>query len=160
MFRARDASWGKGLWIRAGGEADFSDAEVDFVAGVGEHIAHGLRTAVLISACRDEVVLPEGPGMVVVRDDNGLESLTGQAERWLEEFPPEGLELPSVVCQVAREARVLADTADRVLRLGRGCGSPLVAGCWCTAHAFTPPGGSHGRRRSCSSLPVASTSRH
>ncbi len=35
--------------------------------------------------------------MLVLRNDDSLESLTGDARRWLDELPAEGPELPSVV---------------------------------------------------------------
>jgi DNA-binding CsgD family transcriptional regulator len=38
-----------------------------------------------------------------------LESLTGEAERWLDELPADGTGLPSVVYGVARQARARAD---------------------------------------------------
>jgi DNA-binding CsgD family transcriptional regulator len=112
MFRARGVSWGRGLWLRAEGDPDFSDAEVEFIAGIGEHVAHGLRTALLLHAWPDDDSRADGPGMVVLRADEAVESLTSEAERWLDEFPAEGLELPSVVYQVAQHARARADTGE------------------------------------------------
>jgi len=132
MFRTRGVCWGRGLWLRSEGDPDFADAEVEFIASVAEHVAHGLRTGLLIRSIRDDVALPEPPGMVVLRDDDTVESLTVEAERWLDDFPPEGLELPSIVYQVARHASMLADTG--------GSGPPararvrLRSGRWLLVH--------------------------
>ena len=136
VFRARGACWGQGCLTRAEGEPEFSRAEVDFVAGICEHVAHGLRTALLIETCRDAAALAEPPGMVVLHDDGALESLTGEAERWLAELPTDGLELPSVVYEVAGRARARADAhAD-----AEGPGTPararvrLPSGRWLLVH--------------------------
>jgi DNA-binding CsgD family transcriptional regulator len=132
MFRSRGVCWGRGLWLRTGGEPDFSDAEVDFVASISAHVAHGLRTALLIGSGDPDVAPDDPPGMVVLRDDDTVESLTSEAERWLDEFPDESLELPSIVYQVARRASVLADTG--------GSGAPargrvrLRSGRWLLVH--------------------------
>jgi DNA-binding CsgD family transcriptional regulator len=139
-FRAGGACWGVGCLTRAEGDPEFNNAEVDFVAGICEHVGHGLRTALLIEACQDAAVV-EPPGMVVLRDDDALESRSGEAERWLSELPQEGLELPSVVYQVARRARARADAG--------GSGPPararvrLPSGRWLLVHGarLHPTGG-------------------
>jgi DNA-binding CsgD family transcriptional regulator len=144
MFRARGVCWGRAAWIRAEGEPDFSHAEVAFLAGIGEHVAQGLRTGQLIDAYRDEVGWPDPPGMVIVGDDDSLESLTGEAETWLRELSAlenlrahkplraEDVEVPGVISQVAKQARILADTG--------GPGPPararvrLPSGRWLSVH--------------------------
>jgi DNA-binding CsgD family transcriptional regulator len=104
-FRAGGVCWGVACLTRAERDPDFSAAEADFVGGISEHVAHGLRTALLSEACRDAAGAAEPPGLVVLRDDGALESLTGEAERWLDELSADGLELPSVIYEVAARAR-------------------------------------------------------
>jgi DNA-binding CsgD family transcriptional regulator len=111
-FRAGGACWGVGCLTRGEDEPGFSAAEVAFVAGICEHVAHGLRSGLLIEACHDVAAIAEPPGMLVLRDDDTLESLTGEAQRWLDELPADDLELPSVVYGVARRARVCAHAGD------------------------------------------------
>jgi DNA-binding CsgD family transcriptional regulator len=121
-FRAGGLCWGVACLTRAERDADFSAAEVEFVAGICEHVAHGLRSGFLTEACRDATAGEEPPGMVVLRDDGALESLTGEAERWLDEMPRDGLELPSVVYEVASRARSRFDEG--------GSGPPARARVW------------------------------
>ncbi len=79
------------------------------MAGLGEHVAHGLRSAQLIEGVETPTALAEPAGMVVLRDDDTLESFGGEAERWLRELPADHLELPLVVYEVAQRARMRAD---------------------------------------------------
>lgn len=107
-FRTGETCWGVANLTRA--EGDFSDAEVDFVRGISEHVAHGLRTGLLLDACQDGGAMIESPGMVILSDDDSLESLSGEARRWLGELPAvDGLELPMVVYAVARRARACSE---------------------------------------------------
>jgi DNA-binding CsgD family transcriptional regulator len=50
------------------------------------------------------------PGLVVLQDDGSVDSISDQALEWLGELPEEGKELPTVLYEVARRARLLADT--------------------------------------------------
>jgi GAF domain-containing protein len=47
MFCAGEVCWGSVALVRDEGQPDFSDQEIAFVARVAEHIAHGLRDALL-----------------------------------------------------------------------------------------------------------------
>jgi DNA-binding CsgD family transcriptional regulator len=131
-FRGDGVCWGVACLTRAERDPDFSSAEVDFLAGICEHVAHGLRTGLLLEACRDGATAAEPPGIVVLRDDGALESLTGEAGRWLDELPRDGLELPGVIYEVAARARS---------RLAEGSSGPpararvrLASGHWLVVH--------------------------
>jgi DNA-binding CsgD family transcriptional regulator len=50
------------------------------------------------------------PGLVVLQDDGSVDSISDQAVEWLGELPKEGKELPTILYEVARRARLLADT--------------------------------------------------
>jgi DNA-binding CsgD family transcriptional regulator len=131
VFRAGGVCWGAACLTRAEGAPAFTTAEVDFVAGICSHVGHGLRSG-LLHVSPDDAAAAEPPGMVVLRDDGAVESLTGEAERWLEQLPAEGLELPSVVYEVAARARSRFDEG--------GTGPParvrvrLPSGRWLLAH--------------------------
>jgi DNA-binding CsgD family transcriptional regulator len=136
VFRAAGVCWGSVALVRDEGQPDFSDKEVAFVARVGEHIAHGLRDALL-----RETVTAAGtdraPGVIVLDGDGSVRSLTDQARFWLEQLPPDrgsGLELPAVVHAVARRAlmRVASDRAARSSATVR-----LISRRWLSLHAAT-----------------------
>src|SRR5262249_42051263 len=65
-----------------------------------------LRLALLREADVEET--ESAPGMIVLRDDLTIESLTSQARHWLERVPADrgtGLELPAAIVAVARRAQ-------------------------------------------------------
>src|SRR5262249_26191081 len=138
VFRSGEAVWGSVALVRAEGEPDFSREEVAFVARISDHLALGLRLALLHESA-DAAGAPRPPGTIVLRDDLSLESLTAQAERWLEDFPPDrgtGLELPAVVYAVARRARAVAAGGSDLPPAAR---VHLRSGRWIVVHA-APPG--------------------
>jgi DNA-binding CsgD family transcriptional regulator len=136
VFRAAGVCWGSVALVRGEGQPDFSDQEVAFVARIGEHIAHGLRDALL----RETVTgggADRAPGVIVVDGDGSVRSLTDQARFWLEQLPADrgsGLELPAVVHAVARRAltRVPPDREVRPSATVR-----LTSGGWLSLHAAT-----------------------
>ncbi len=108
-FRSGGASWGQVCLARADGEPAFTAEEAAFLAAVGEQVGSGLRTALLLDRIR--AAEPGAlPGLVVLHDDGSVQAVSDDAVRWLRELPDEGLDLPSVVYEVARRARFLADT--------------------------------------------------
>jgi DNA-binding CsgD family transcriptional regulator len=134
-FRAGGACWGVVCLARTQQEPAFSAREIAFVAAIAPHVGHGLRSGLLLAAGADPV--GESPGMVLLDEHGGLESLTGEAERWLAELPGDGLELPLVVHEVARRAQAGAGARARA-RVA------LPAGRWLTVHGARLRGG-HAR---------------
>jgi DNA-binding CsgD family transcriptional regulator len=129
-FRAGGVCWGVACLTRSDQDPDFTIAEVDFIASICDHVAHGLRSG-LLTKSRDDSP-PEPPGLVVLLDDSTVESLTEEAVRWLNQLPTDGLELPSVIYEVAARARS---------RFSRGGTGPpararvrLPSGRWLVAH--------------------------
>jgi DNA-binding CsgD family transcriptional regulator len=122
-FRAGGTCWGVACLARTAEQPPFDPAAVAFVAGVSEHVAHGLRSGLLLDPLRT----PVPPGMVVLGDDGTLEALSGEAERWLDELPDNGLELPIVVLEVARRAQAANGPPARA-RVA------LPSGGWLTVH--------------------------
>jgi hypothetical protein len=64
----------------------FDADEHEFLRAVSANLAEGARRGLLIgeAASADG---PEAPGLVVLSDDWGVESMTPGVERWLEELP-------------------------------------------------------------------------
>ena len=132
VFRSSEACWGSVALVRAEGEPNFNRDEVAFVAGICDHVALGLRLALLHEegASSDD----RAPGTIVLRSDLSLDSTTTQAARWLEQFPSDrgtALDLPAAVVAVARRARSgaagHASAASARVR--------LVSGRWLLVHA-------------------------
>ncbi len=110
VFRTSETTWGAVCMCRAAGRPNFSAAEQDFLAGVSEHIGHGLRLALLLNSATET----DGhgmPGMIVMGPDDTVESATPEAEAWLAQITRDegaNFELPSVVHNAVRQARAIA----------------------------------------------------
>ena len=135
VFATGDACWGVACLTRREDEPDFSRADAEFITAVSDHIAHGLRMALLVHAA-DETPAADAPGMIVLAADGSVESISDQAERWLRELPREhadtAFDVPSAVHAVALRARQAAD--------GEGGGVPRArvqtpTGRWLLVHA-------------------------
>lgn len=135
VFRTGHACWGNACMIRHESQPPFSQPEVAFMHGLCDPIAHGLRMAHLLDTATDHGA-DDAPGMVVLADDNSIESITAVANYWLKQLPVDrgsAMELPIVVYGVAHKARIAAD--------GSGFVSPararvqLPSGTWLLVHA-------------------------
>ncbi len=140
--QARDA-WGMVGLYREPGQPQFSDDEMEFLGAVSTHLAKGAQRGLLVGEATDPEG-PDAPGLVVLKDDWSVESLTPGVERWLSDLPDGDWEargkLPPSVLSVAGRALRTAEHADapgevalaRVLtREGRWMvlhGAALVAG--------------------------------
>jgi DNA-binding CsgD family transcriptional regulator len=136
VFRTGGTCWGSVALVRDQDQPDFSDQEIAFVSRTGEHIAHGLREALM-----HEQAAASGPdrapGVIVLDRDGSVRSLTDQARFWLEQLPPDrgsGLELPAVVHAVARRALGWVSSAGEPRPSAR---VRLTSGGWLSLHAAT-----------------------
>jgi DNA-binding CsgD family transcriptional regulator len=136
VFRTGGACWGSVALVRDQDQPDFSDREVTFVARIGEHIAHGLREALL----HEQAAAPRthrAPGVIILDSHGAVCSLTDQARFWLDQLPPDrgsGLELPAVVHAVARRALKRASSDGESSPSAR---VRLTSGGWLSLHAAT-----------------------
>ncbi len=149
VFRTGQACWGTACMVRGQDALGFSAVEVQFMIGLSDHIAHGLRSALLFDAARaDELSGVEAPGMIVLAGDNSIDSLTVEAQRWLHQIPPDrapARELPTVIYDVVRCARAAIQQ-----RLGvppARARVRLLSGHWLSIHAarLREPDGNSGR---------------
>lgn len=105
VLKDGDVVWGAVALHRRAGQ--FLDHEADSVADVGGLLAHGIRRAILrtaLTANRD----PEPPGMIVLRGDDSVDSLTAAARHWLTELFDSTVAsggVPLTVASVAHIAR-------------------------------------------------------
>ena len=136
-------AWGVVGLYREPDRPQFDAGELGFLAEVAPCLAEGARRGLLIAEASDPDG-PDAPGLVVLREDWSVDSLTPGVERWLEELPDGDWErrsrLPPSVLAVAGRALRTAERQDapgevafaRVLsRGGRWMvlhGAALVAG--------------------------------
>ena len=135
-------AWGLVGLYREPGQPLFSPEELRFLHDVAPYLAEGARRGLLVAEAA-EPDGPEAPGLVVLGEDWGVESLTPGVDRWLAELPDSEWErrgrLPPAVMAVAGRALRTAEGPDapgeiavaRVLSsTGRWVvlhGAPLVA---------------------------------
>jgi DNA-binding CsgD family transcriptional regulator len=99
--------WGMLSLYREPGEPLFDDDELALLRELSPYLAEGARLGLVVGEAA-EPDAPDAPGLVVLRDDWSVESLTPGVERWLAELPDGDWEsrgrLPSVVLAVAGRA--------------------------------------------------------
>ncbi|HUG15334.1 MAG TPA: LuxR C-terminal-related transcriptional regulator [Thermomicrobiales bacterium] len=112
--RAGDA-WGMLGLYREPDRPLFSSDEMRFLCDVSTHLAEGVRRGLLVGEASDPEG-PEAPGLIVLREDWSVESLTPGVERWLAELPDGAWEssrkLPPSVLAVAGRALRTAEQPD------------------------------------------------
>lgn len=128
VFRTGSVTWGHACLTRLATEPWFTTGEVDTMARLSPHVAHGIRTALVLH--EHDVTGDETPGLVVLDDDGTVRSASARALEWLGPVDDDRLESSIVIHEVAAQARALADGADRdgADRLDRTSGyTPAVA---------------------------------
>ena len=118
VFRDGDAAWGAVALHRRQGT--FQETDAALIADLGGLVAHGIRRAILRTAATSARG-SEQPGLIVLRADDSVESLTPAAERWLGEVfdstirsQPAPLTVVSVAHKARRSARGTSDEVASV----------------------------------------------
>jgi hypothetical protein len=133
-------AWGLLGLYREPGEAAFDADELELLLSVAPCLAEGARRGLLVG----EAAHPEGtqaPGLVVLKDDWSVQSLTPTTDRWLSELPDgdweRGEKLPPSVLAVAGRALRTAEIRTlRAMSRWRGCSRTKGAGSCCTARRW------------------------
>jgi DNA-binding CsgD family transcriptional regulator len=105
VFRDGAEPWGAVALHRR--EGRFEESEATLVAELGSLVAHGIRRAILRTAATADRG-PEPPGLIVLRGDDSIESLTPAASRWLGDVFDSSIAsepTPLTVVSVANKAR-------------------------------------------------------
>ncbi|MFN2490550.1 MAG: LuxR C-terminal-related transcriptional regulator [Actinomycetota bacterium] len=112
--QAGDA-WGMLGLYREPGRPQFDRHELDFLRDVSTYLAEGVKRGLLVGEASDPQG-PDAPGLVVLKDDWSVESLTPGVERWLAELPDgdwkDRSKLPPSVLAVAGRALRTAEHED------------------------------------------------
>ena len=134
VFRSGGACWGSVALVRDLRKPNFNLEEIAFVEGLCDHVAMGLRLALLRET--ETASGDEAPATLLLRPDLTLESAAAHASHWLEAFPADrgtGFELPAAIVAVARRARAVA--ADASSEAPAAARVRLVSGRWLVLHA-------------------------
>jgi DNA-binding CsgD family transcriptional regulator len=108
-------AWGMLGLYREPGQPQFDADELGFLRELSPYLAEGAQRGLLVGEASDPEG-PDAPGLVVLKADWSVESLTPGAERWLEELPDGDWDgrgkLPSSVLAVAGRALRTAESED------------------------------------------------
>jgi DNA-binding CsgD family transcriptional regulator len=108
-------SWGMLGIYREQGQPLFDPDECRFLREVAPYLAEGARRGLLVGEATDPEG-PEAPGLVILREDWTVESLTPGIEHWLDELPGGDWamhgKLPPAVLAVAGRALRTAEHVD------------------------------------------------
>jgi DNA-binding CsgD family transcriptional regulator len=142
VFKDGGAVWGAVAIHRRHGT--FTDIDAKAIADVGGLLAQGIRRAILrsaLSAIGDD----QQPGLIVLRRDDSVESMTAAASRWLGELIDSTATLGTTpltivsVAQVARRAAAGHSDETATVRL------PRRTGGWMRLDASLLDGGEQGQ---------------
>ena len=107
--------WGMLGLYREPDRPQFDSDELGFLREVSPYLAEGARRGLLVGETADPDV-PDAPGLIVLREDWSVDSLTPYVERWLDELPDGDWEgqgkLPPSVLAVAGRALRTAQNVD------------------------------------------------
>ncbi len=85
-LRTRGEAWGLLSLYREPGQPEFDADEITFLRQVSPLIAEGTKRSLLLGEASDPEG-PEAPGLVILRDDWSVESMTAGVAHWLDELP-------------------------------------------------------------------------
>ena len=116
-FVGDSGTWGAITLLREAGRAHFAPADASLLASLSPYLAEGLRRAILLTALSGDGGDDAAVGLVLLDDDNSIETANPAARRWLDELGGEN-RLPLVIHAVAGRARSSAagDPSDSIAR--------------------------------------------
>jgi DNA-binding CsgD family transcriptional regulator len=109
-----DTQWG--LLHLERRDPDFSASELTLLDTLVPHLAHAFRRWILADSSRATGArAPAMPGVIVLDEDNGIDSISPEAEHWLSEWGVADLTVPpSAIAAVVGAARARADRSQSV----------------------------------------------
>jgi DNA-binding CsgD family transcriptional regulator len=113
-LRSRGQCWGVLCLHRAAAATGFDIDEIALVRRIAPLLADGIRQGIAVAAAnRDDLVPPDGAGVIVLGADLSVVSINAPAERWLDDIAgewPSNFDVPVPV--IAAAARVMAPDLD------------------------------------------------
>lgn len=108
VFATGSVMWGHACLTRRRDESWFTRREVDVVARISPHVAHGIRTGLLLHESWADGH-EQDPGLVVLDDAGHVESSNPRAIDWLGPVEDDRLDSSIVLHEVAAQARAVAE---------------------------------------------------
>jgi DNA-binding CsgD family transcriptional regulator len=108
VFRTGSVMWGHACLTRRADEPWFSRREVDLLSRLSPHVAHGIRTGLLLHESWADGH-EQAPALVVLDDEGRVESTTPHAIEWLGPVDDDHLDSSIVLHEVAAQARAIAE---------------------------------------------------
>ncbi|MCO5221361.1 MAG: LuxR C-terminal-related transcriptional regulator [Thermomicrobiales bacterium] len=146
-LRTRGEAWGLLSLYREPGDPAFDAGEITFLRDVSPHIAEGTKRGLLFGEASDPED-SEAPGLIILRGDWSVESLTTGAAQWLDELPGGAWtsreQLPPAVLAVAGRA---LRTAEATQTPGEVAMARVLShsGRWVVLHGATLTGSTRQR---------------
>ena len=129
--------------LRAEDCEPFTSTEAALVGSVSQHLAEGLRRALLLASATDAgPVQDHASGVVVIATDGSIAFVDDTASGWLRSWAGARSALPHVVNAVAGQARAVSDgrRARHAGSRGRATRPSRGGGFWCAPrHSATSP---------------------
>ena len=79
-------TWGAITLLREAGSPSFSPADASLLASLSPYLAEGMRRAILHTSLSDADANDPAIGLVVLTDDNSIESANPAGQTWLDEL--------------------------------------------------------------------------
>jgi DNA-binding CsgD family transcriptional regulator len=142
--------WGAAAFLRRADEPWFTEAEVQKLITVAPSIGVGLRRALLAQPISPDAASPVdyGPGVVVFDEHGEPESISGAAQRWIDELiedpPPSTPSESKTVQAIAACARAIAPGTDP-LELTARARVRTRSGAWLLLYGTRLSGDTGGR---------------
>jgi DNA-binding CsgD family transcriptional regulator len=111
-------TWGAISLLREAGSPSFSPADASLLASLSPYLAEGMRRAILHTSLAEAGEGDPAVGLVVLNDDNSIESANPSGRSWLDELGGKN-RLPVVVDAVAGRARTVNGDEPADLSIAR-----------------------------------------
>jgi DNA-binding CsgD family transcriptional regulator len=111
-------TWGALTLLRETGRPHFTHGEVRSIASVSRYLAEGLRRAILLAAVSRDAN-QRAAGLLVLAEDNSIESANAAALLWLDELGGVSGRLPIVIHAVASRARSILAGQESIDAIAR-----------------------------------------